>query len=292
MMVRKLAVAFLALGMTVAVTPRASAQPEGDIAQARELFREGSKLAEAGSWEQARDRFARSLKLKRAALTLYNLGVAQQETGRMVDALDSFRAFLALPVEPATQQYVEPVRVVLGQLEARVARLEIAVHPASLPGLVVRVDGFQVSPAAGPAMIDPGRHEIVAVAPGYAEARQTTTLAEGTRATMAMSLAPAAPPPPPPPSVALPAALTVGGLALFAVGEVVFGVGARHGIGSPYDAESARTTMLAGNIIEGAGVLAAGIGVILFVMRAPAPSKKVAVAPWATGSVAGVKVHF
>jgi hypothetical protein len=292
MMLRKLALSLLALGVAVAVTPRASAQPEGDVAQARELFREGSKLAEAGSWEQARDRFERSIKLKRAALTLYNLGVAQQETGRMVAAIDSFRAFLAQPTEPATQHYVEPVRVVLGQLEARVGRLAIEVQPANLRGLVVRVDGREVPPAAGASMIDPGRHEIVAVAPGYAEARQTTTVAEGTRATLALWLAPAPVSPAPPPSVALPAALTVGGLALFAAGEIAFGAGARQGIGSPSDARSARTTMLAGNIVEGAGVLAAGIGIILFVTRAAAPAKKVAVSPWATGNVGGVKVRF
>src|SRR5947208_2586858 len=98
----RLSLSVLALGVAVAVTPRAFAQPVDDVTQARELFREGSKLAEAGSWELARERFARSVKLKRAPLTLYNLGVAQQETGRMVDAIDSFRAFLAQPVEPGT----------------------------------------------------------------------------------------------------------------------------------------------------------------------------------------------
>src|SRR3954466_12139883 len=103
MILRKLAPPLLLLAM-VASGPRAHAQPVDDVAAARDLFREGSKLAEAGSWEAARDRFERSLKRKRAALTLYNLGIAQQETGHLADAIESYRAFLALPAEATTQR--------------------------------------------------------------------------------------------------------------------------------------------------------------------------------------------
>src|SRR5271170_2496434 len=111
--VRKVGPCLVALALALFSTPPASAQAPPDIAHARDLFIEGSKLSDNGDWEGARDRFERSLKIKRAALTLYNLGIAQQETGRLVSAVESFRAFLALPVEPATQGYVDPVRTVV-----------------------------------------------------------------------------------------------------------------------------------------------------------------------------------
>jgi|HubBroStandDraft_6_1064221.scaffolds.fasta_scaffold58247_3 hypothetical protein len=291
MMRRKLAmslVALAALAMVSAGTPRAGAQPADDVARARDLFREGSALAEAGKWDAARSRFERSLAYHRAALTLYNLGIAQQETGHLVDAIGSFRTFLAQPVEPSTQQYVEPVRGALIQLEGRVAQVEVAVQPADLPGLVLRIDDHEVRPAPGPRRMDPGRHEIVASAPGYCEVHQTTEVAEGGHASVALTLAP---PPPAPTSAALPAALTVGGLALFVGGEVVFGVGVHEALATPLGA-GATKTMVAGNVVGGVGAVALGAGIVLLVTRARPRAAKAAVAPWSSGNVAGVKVRF
>jgi hypothetical protein len=87
----------------------ARAQTPAEIAEARQLFMEGATLADEGKWDAARDRYERSLAKKRSALTLYNLGITQQKTGRLVDALATFRAFLAEPVEASTEPYVQPV---------------------------------------------------------------------------------------------------------------------------------------------------------------------------------------
>jgi len=260
-MLRKLAPFVLSLSM--ASSAQAQPQPVDDVARARELFVEGATLAEAGRWAEARERFARSVELKRAALTLYNLGIAQQETGRIADALESFRAFLAQPVEPATQVYVAPVRDVVKKLEARVVQLAIDVRPAGLRGLVVRLDGRQVT-AAGPIVVDPGPHEVVAVAPGYGEVRQKSSFAGG-RASIAITF----PLQPAPTHVGLPAALGLGlgGLGLAAGGEVLFGLGVQKSIATPSRAGSARAMMVAGNVIAVAGAIAAGAGLVLLVKR-------------------------
>jgi hypothetical protein len=285
---RKLAlslVALAALAMISAGAPPAQGQPADDVARARDLFREGSSLAEAGSWAAARDRFEQSLALHRAALTLYNLGIAQQETGRLVDAIESFRAFLAQPVEPATQRYVEPVRTTLAQLEGRIALVDLDVHPANVHDLVLRIDGRDVPPAPGPRRLDPGRHEIVAAAPGYCEAHQTTEVAEGAHTSVALTLAPGAPPERT--GVALPALLTVAGLGLFVGGEIAFG----KGLSAP-DSPGATNAMIAGNVVGVAGVVAATVGVVLLVTRAHPRPAKAAVTPWSDGKVAGVAVRF
>jgi hypothetical protein len=264
----------------------AAAQPADDVARARQLFVEGAKLADGGKWEAARDAFERSLKLKRAAITLYNLGVAQQETGRIAGAIESFRAFLAMPVEPATQRYVEPVRAVLPKLEARVARIELSVRPADLRGVAVRIDGRDVAPEPGGWMVDPGSHEVIAVAPGVAELHQTFTLPEGGKTAITLS----------PPttsgifasmSTAVPASLGIAGAALFLAGEITFTAGAARGSSD----SSGRSMMAAGNVIAGAGIAAAGIGLVLLLKR-PTQVDTARVAPWFAGSVGGVEVRF
>src|SRR5689334_6994430 len=98
----------------------AGAQSAADVAAARDLFMEGSRLADKDLWADARDRFERSLALKRTALTLYSLGVAQRNTGKLVEALESFRAFLAEASTPATKPYEAPARSALDALSTRI----------------------------------------------------------------------------------------------------------------------------------------------------------------------------
>ncbi len=208
--------------MIVARPVLARADAAADLTRARELFVEGSAKAEAGDWEAARDRFARSANLKRASLTLYNLGIAQEETGHLLDALGSFRAFLAAPAEPSTARYVDPVKADMAKIEARLARIEVAVRPAGVAGVVLLVDGRAVPPAA-PYAVDPGAHEIAVTAPGFGQAHQKTALGEGARTSLTIDLQPrveAAPI-----SLLLGVGLTAGGAAVLVAGGVVLGLG-------------------------------------------------------------------
>jgi len=297
--VRKLLPSLLALALAFPAA-QARAQPAGrpggeappagpaDLNRARDLFVEGSKLAEGGDWEGARDRFERSLKLKRAALTLYNLGIAQQETGHLVAALESYRAFLGQPVEPATAGYVEPVRTVVSVLEARVPRVDVDVRPPGLPGLVLRIDGRQVPATQGPRPLDPGHHDFAAAAPGFHDAYQTTTLAEGSRTAVVLRILPVVPGPPSP---GVPIALAVSGAALLVGGAVTLGVGAGEGLRSPSQSGSA-PTMVVGGAVEGAGAIALGAAAVWLLTRGRADPQKAAVVPWSAGPVGGVRVRF
>jgi hypothetical protein len=282
----------LAAAATASIASPVRAQSEEELARARALFVEGAKLAESGSWEAARDRFEKSSKIKRAPLTVYNLGIAQQETGKILDAIESYKAFLAMPVEPATQSYVAPVRAVLAKLETRVGLIALDVRPAGLAGLVVRIDGREVAAETGPWRVDPGPHEIVAVAPGLGELKQTAHVPEGARTSVALTLVVPAPVEPPrPPSVALPAGLAIGGLVLLAGGEATFAVGAA---GASASRSTNRTMMIAGNAVAGAGAVAIGIGLVLLLRQKPAraPSAAALHAPWLTADLDGVTLRF
>jgi hypothetical protein len=303
-MLRWLVPSVLGVALTLGVTQPASAQEKqetADVAAARELFREGAKFAESGSWEQARERFERSAKLKRAPLTLYNLGIAQQETGHLADAIESFEAFLAEPADPSTQKYAEQVRGVLPQLEKRVGRVIVTVTPAGLHGLAVRVDGRQIPLDERGFRVDQGPHQVSVAAPGYVDIQQTVVLPEGGRASSNIALVPH--PAPKPLGVGLPGGLAIGGLVAFVGGEVMFGIGAAHGLDrvSTDTARRGRTLMLTGNIVAGAGAIAAGVGLVLYLTRL-APKEPAATAlatppatalrPWSDGRVTGVEVRF
>ncbi|HVY49828.1 MAG TPA: hypothetical protein VHB21_28230, partial [Minicystis sp.] len=183
----------LALVLASALAPRAArADGSADVAAARELFNEASRHAAAGDWERARADYARSYALKHEPVTRYSLGVAQMKTGHLVDALESFRAFLAEADEaPHAAGYVAPAQKAIAELTPRVSRVRIAVTPPA-PGLVVTLDAERVPDLVldRPRLVDPGAHEIVARADGFAEARQRFTVKEGGQAEVRLTLTP------------------------------------------------------------------------------------------------------
>ena len=73
----------------------AEAAPSAEVLEvARSLFREGVEAAQAGRWEEARQRFARVLSLRAAPLVRFNLAVASRNVGRFVEAIDQYRQFV------------------------------------------------------------------------------------------------------------------------------------------------------------------------------------------------------
>jgi hypothetical protein len=294
----------------------ARAQSAADVATARELFKEASRLANEDRWEEARDRYERSLQLKRAAITLYSLGVAQHRTGHLVEALESLRAFLAEPATAGTEAWVDPARKLVAELEKRVASVEIVITPVGLPGLSVKLDGKEIPAAAldRRRLADPGAHQITAVATGHREARAQVTLAEGGAGRVELTLVPAPPEALSPkgpvvtppgdegprraPSRALPYALLGSGAAALGVGLAVGWVGVGEAKAAPTrdgpEAKSARTKMLTGDVVAGVGIAAAGAGAVVLVVQAvsgKAP-RAAGLSVWATGQAVGVSGRF
>jgi hypothetical protein len=317
---RPLAFAAAALSAALLAAPAARAQSAADVAAARELFKEGSRLGNEGRWDEARDRYERSLQLKRAAITLYSLGVAQHRTGRLVDALESLRAFLAEPPAPATEPWQGPAKELVAELEKRVASIELAITPPGLPGLSVTIDGKAIPAAAldRRRLVDPGAHQILVSATGHREARAQITLAEGSSQRVALTLVPAPrvepplPPktplgplrreeaPPEAPSRALPFALLGGGAAALGAGIAVGWVGVGEAKSAPTrdgpEASRARAKMLAGDIVAGAGIAAAGAGLVVLVVqavsgKAPKPGS-VSLSVWTSGPGVGLAGRF
>ncbi|MRG95472.1 PEGA domain-containing protein [Polyangium spumosum] len=293
----------------------ARAQSPADVALARELFREGATLAEGGRWAEARERYARSLALKRAPLTLYSLGVASREVGRLVEALESFRAFLVeMDPENATHKsYEQPARDAITALEKRVGRLDLRIVPAGPRALAVRVDGLDVPQAALglPRIVDPGEHGIVVRAEGYREAKATAKVGEGEQIKVTVKLEPIhakGPGPVKPPIVEgpeperpiAPIVLLAGGAVAFASGLTVGLIGVQKASDAPVqdgpEAAEARRLALAGDIVGSVGILAAGAGAAMLLLGkpqdTPAESSGISVKPFVTPTGVGLVGRF
>jgi hypothetical protein len=294
----------------------ASAQSSADVEAARAFFLEGTKLGGEGRWKEARELYGRSLQLKAAPITRYSLGVAQRETGRLADALSSFRAFLAEPPGSATAPYTEPARAAVAALEASIGRVTIRVEPHLIDGLTLAIDGEPVPPALDrPREIDPGAHEVVAHAPGFLKHTARFTVAAGAGVSVALTLTRGTPiagaraplagapgpldplptPAPASPFRRLPVVLMGFGGALFGAGLTVGLVGVTQASHAPTrdgpDANAARAKAIAGDLVGTLGIATAGAGLVLLLAQGrsnPPPTGSVSV----SATVSGLGLRF
>lgn len=311
--------AALAAALCAALLRGAPARADGaaDVEAARELFIEGSRFAARDLWADARDRFERSLALRRSALTLYSLGVAQRNTGRLVEALDSFRAFLAEPSTPASRPYEVPARDAASALSKRIARMDIRIEPAQARAGKVLLDGVPIpAEALGQARaVNPGKRVVVASATGFRPARVEVVLVEGEHASVRLVLErarlaedPAAPGPalsgpdapagpPAAPSRALPFTLIAGGTAMLAGGAALGLTAVNDASSAPTRdgaaAEGARHLALAGDVLAGVGLATAAAGVIVLAASRPqASATPASIEPWIGLGSAGLRGSF
>lgn len=166
------------LALLVCLPAAALAQPsEQDTAAARALFEEGRRLAGENRWGEAVDRFQRALARRSSPAIRYNLAVALEHEGHLVDSSEQLRAALleAGPRDAARRAAQE----LLSTIEPRIARLTVVVGQA-LVGAEISLDGHTLpSERLGVATpVDPGHH-VVRSRLGTAEASRELDLAEG-----------------------------------------------------------------------------------------------------------------
>ncbi|MBI2894836.1 MAG: hypothetical protein HYY06_14875 [Deltaproteobacteria bacterium] len=170
----------------------AGAQPsEEDTAAARVLFEEGRRLASEESWSEAADRFRRALSLRASPAIRYNLAVALEHIGKLVEASEQLR--LAAREAPERDPARRPAEQLLASIGPRIGRLTVYVE-ADLAGAEVLLDGRPLAAAlfgvATP--VDPGVH-VVTVRRGAAERSREVEISEGGEARLTAPELPASP---------------------------------------------------------------------------------------------------
>ncbi len=172
---------------SVATACPALAQETTDAQRAlgRSEYRDGVQASRAGRWDEARDAFHRAYDLVRLPEILFNLAGAQEQTGQLVEAAETYRRFLR---EGTTQQAAElrsDAEEFLRQLGDRIPGLRVSVTGFST-GDRLQIDGADVASAViGRTLpVNPGHHVVVVHRGRTSLARAEVSVAEGeTRAT-------------------------------------------------------------------------------------------------------------
>jgi hypothetical protein len=156
----------------------AVAQPTPDqAAQAKQLFDEGRKLADAEKWQPACDAFTKSYALDPAPGTELNIGNCEEKLGQLAIAWHMF--------DDAAKHYPDADRIKYARdradaLAGKLAPLTIKLADPDVVGLVVKVGDAPVPPAAEIAtMVDPGDVTIEVAAPGRAAETRTVHATAG-----------------------------------------------------------------------------------------------------------------
>jgi len=168
-----------------------------DAAGAEWLFREGRTLMKEGDLAAACPKLAESLRFDPAVGTLMNLAECEERLGHTASAWQRWGA--AADQLPAGDRRRSTALAKARALEALLPRLTVQVK-AEVPGLVVVRDGLALGAASigVPLPVDPGRHRIVASAPGHTPRSYEVTVESGGQQVVVVE------PVPPPTVVAAP----------------------------------------------------------------------------------------
>jgi serine/threonine-protein kinase len=252
----------LLLAFFIAMGPSTSAfaePPPQERALATALFEEGRGLMAKGNFAAACPKLAESYRLHPLGGTLLNLALCHGREGKIATAWIEFREAEAAARRDKRPDREAAATTEIQKLEPRLSRLSILVSPeVKLPGLSIKLDNAPLSEAAWGTQIpiNPGKHSIVAEAPGHRSFE--TTVEIGPNATeptvtlpplaaegLAPPHAPLSPPgtlpppavsapaktnalPPPPPSLG--SRQRIAGYVLGGLGVVGLGFGAGFGV--------------------------------------------------------------
>lgn len=171
------------LGLFVPSSALAQEGGEERTAAARALFERGMEFVDAGDFEQAADRFERSLELRFSPVVAYNLSIALVEAERYVEASERLREVIR--AEEADAQLREAARAKLEEVMPHLGRLTVIVTGAADTVEVRRGGGVLADAVIGVAQpVDPGEHRVSIHRDGEELAARAVTVTAGGQATV------------------------------------------------------------------------------------------------------------
>ncbi len=184
---------FAAILLVASSAAAQTASPE-DVAAARALGTEGTRLADSGDCNGAIPKLDAAERLYHAPTTLDRLGECQVSVGKLVAGTENLNKVVREPLAPnapaaflAAQKRAQQA---LTAASPRIGNLKIHVDGPSADKLTLTVDGVAVSSALLDAdrPTDPGSHEISVAAPGYRTGTATVSVREGAESTVSIKL--------------------------------------------------------------------------------------------------------
>lgn len=178
--VRRAFAHLLVLGVTLTSSTLFAQQPRDE---ARDRFNHALRLVDAQRFEEAAVEFKRAYELSPNPIVLYNLGQAHAAARQPAQAVAAFRAYSTQTTDTGDARREQALSE-LRRLEAQLGLLMLSTKPSNVE---VRVDGRSVQ-ISGPVELDPGSHQIVVSAPGYANAEREVIAVSGSSQTWEVEL--------------------------------------------------------------------------------------------------------
>jgi hypothetical protein len=184
----------LIVALTCATTSVAFAQPvdpssAAKVPVARRQYEEGLDAANKGRWSMAYERFKSSYELAPRVITLFNLAGAQAQTGRLVEATESYRRFLRETADGRFPESRTDATAQLEQLEKQISHVTLEVTNID-PRDVIAIDESEFPHAAlgEPLPMNPGQHVAQVRRSGAVVASRTITLTPGLAETVRLEV--------------------------------------------------------------------------------------------------------
>jgi hypothetical protein len=167
----------------------ASAPPEDPKAktQAQALLREGTAAYGHGDYATALDRFTAAFRIYPSPKLWFNIGQANRDLGRPVEAVAAFDRFLR-EAEGAPPETIAEARRSAAELKTKLGQIRINTND----GAEITVDGKQVGSAPLGEMVwtTPGRHQVAVQQEGFAPAIEDVMVTTGQVTALEIQLSP------------------------------------------------------------------------------------------------------
>jgi hypothetical protein len=171
--------ALLAQALTPTPDPQAKAKAQG-------LLNEGSRLYGEGDYAGALEKFNTAYAAYPSPKLMFNIGQANRDLGRPVEALQAFEKFLA-DESGALPETAADARTSLAELREKLGRILIDCQAADTE---VSIDGKSVglTPLPEPIWATPGRHQVTANHAHAAFAIENVDVSAGSLHTVTLQL--------------------------------------------------------------------------------------------------------
>jgi hypothetical protein len=172
-----------------------ASSPTGDPqakAQAQALLGQGTKLYQQGDVADALEKFQAAYAAFSSPKLMFNIGQANRDLSRPVEALEAFEKFLVGAAD-ASPEMIADARKSVAQLQKKLGRIQVDCESA---GAEVSVDGKSVGlvPLPDPIWATPGHHQVTAKHASAAPAIEDADVVVGSMITVTLRLLPAAVP--------------------------------------------------------------------------------------------------
>jgi hypothetical protein len=167
---------FLLLGLLAqSADPDANAQAK---AKAQNLLTEGSALYEKGDYAEALEKFQAAFTAYDSPKLLFNIGQANRDLGRPVEALEAFEQFL-IGARDAAPDAIEDAKKSVDELQTKLGRLRVECQTENA---TISLDGRDVglTPLTKLLWATPGRHQVTARHWSFSPAIENVEIRAGT----------------------------------------------------------------------------------------------------------------